>query len=185
MNSTTTRPYVLIDACAIIDICKIGWWERIIACTEMAVPSYVVEEAEYYVGADGWAELIDLEGAIEDGDLTVIASEQPVSEILGQVFTQPVVRWTDPGEAEALALIFSGQCEGYQFCSTDGAAIERLALMGKTESGISVESMLSECGFNLPGSADDKCREGFYQKHIQKGKQQRMRGDGFVIDPFD
>ncbi len=46
------KPCVLIDACAVIDICEIGLWGRIVGACQLAVPSVVVEEAEYYVGAD-------------------------------------------------------------------------------------------------------------------------------------
>ncbi len=175
---------MLVDACAIIDVCEIGWWDEVVDSCDLAVPSYVVREAYYYVGPEGWNEIIDLDSYISDGKVAELAASAEEMIALREVFTQPKLEAIDPGEAEALALIHAGRAHGRLYCSTDGHAIECLALMGKSEIGISLEALLSRLGYTLPQEAARKCREEFFRQHQQAGREQRIRGQGLSQPPI-
>lgn len=184
MNSTTTRCCILIDACAIIDICELGWWKAVVDKCTLGVPSYVVEEAEYYVGSEGWQELVGLDGYIETGSVEKLTARPGEMAALKEIFTGARLSTIDPGEAEALALVCSGRANEYLFCSTDGPAIECLSLMGCSETGISMEEMLLRIGLTLPNGTPDKCRQPFFNSFLDSGKQKRIAGDGLLESPF-
>jgi len=179
-----TRACVLIDACAIIDICEVGWWDRIVRACELVVPSYVVEEADYYVGPEGWREVIDLDSYVCGGKVAMLRAAPDEMLTLRDVFTRTKLEAIDPGEAEALALIHVGQADGHLYCSTDGHAIECLALMGKSEVGVSLQALLSRLGYTLPQGAPRKCCQDFFDYHLRMGREQRIRCQGIVQPPI-
>ncbi|MBW1920936.1 MAG: hypothetical protein JRI81_12040, partial [Deltaproteobacteria bacterium] len=82
------------------------------------------------------------------------------------------------GETEALALMISGRAETESalFCTADGAAIRALALLGKREYGISLQSLLTKVGLQKP--LEEQFGEQFFKRHLDRGAQDRITGIG-------
>ncbi len=59
-------------------------------------------------------------------------------------FDRVFVFGLDDGEIESLALIKSGKLKDTLFCSSDGPAIQALAMIGHSNAGISMETLLKK-----------------------------------------
>jgi len=84
----------------------------------------------------------------------------------------------DDGEIESLSLIKSGKLKDSLFCSSDGPAIQALAMIGHSNAGISMEILLIKTGLQK-GLEYQFCDE-FFKKHIKKGSQNFIQGAGIA-----
>lgn len=174
---TTSRPCALIDACVIISAHELGLWEPLVQRAELAVPSVVVDEAEHFFGPDGWPSEIDGKAYVKAGKIRKVTADQGELEDLFSLFDEVFQRTLDPGEAEALALLLAAKAP-WPFCTSDGHAIQALAMIGCADKGISFEKLLARLGFTLPGSAKHHLKEAFFGRHLREGEQNRITGRG-------
>lgn len=65
-----------------------------------------------------------------------------------------------------------------QVCSSDGPAIQALAMIGHSNAGISMETLLKKTGLQK-GLEHQFCDE-FFKKHIKKGSENYIQGAGIA-----
>ena len=79
---------------------------------------------------------------------------------------------------KSLSLIKSGRLENTSFCSSDGPAIQALAMIGHSNAGISMETLLKNTG--LQKGLDYQFCDDFFKKHISKGSENYIQGVGIA-----
>jgi hypothetical protein len=84
----------------------------------------------------------------------------------------------DDGEIESLALIKSGKLKDTLFCSSDGPAIQALVMIGHSDAGISMETLLKKTGLQK-GLEHQFCND-FFKKHIAKGSENYIQRVGIT-----
>ena len=171
---------VLLDANIIIESHKVGVWEKLVEKVEIVVSSIVAhKESLFYSKLEGGIPApINLKRLIQDGKIKEIsASSEEMADFLNY-FDRVFVFGLDDGEIESLALIKSGKVKKTLFCSSDGPAIQALAMIGHSDAGISMEMLLKENG--LQKSLECQFRDEFFKKHIIKGSENFIQGAGIA-----
>lgn len=82
----------------------------------------------------------------------------------------------DPGELESLTLIEKGKAADSLFCTSDAIAIKALAMVGRSDAGISMESILKKVG--LQKRLSKQFTDNFFKTLIKEGQQNRLTGQG-------
>ena len=83
---------------------------------------------------------------VQDGKIKEIsATPEEMADFL-KYFDRVFVFGLDDGEIESLSLIKSGKLKDTLFCSSDGPAIQALAMIGHSDAGISMETLLKKTG---------------------------------------
>jgi len=168
----------LLDSDVIIEANKIGVWSALTDIVEIKVPSIIAhsEVLFYSRRRRGIPREIDLPKLVQGkkiGELTATSTE---ISVLNRKFDRVFIESLHPGETEALALISSGKASGYKFCSGDKVAIQGLAMIGHSSSGISMENLLKSVG--LTKQLSHQFTESYFKKWIGIGKERRITGDG-------
>jgi len=171
---------VLLDANIIIESHKVGVWEKLIDRVEIVVSSIVAyKESHFYSEEDGGIpEPINLKRLIQNGKIKEISATPEEMAGFSNYFDRVFVFGLDDGEIESLALIKSGKLKNTLFCSSDGPAIQALAMIGHSNAGISMETLLKKTGLQK-GLEYQFCDE-FFKKHITKGSENFIQGVGIA-----
>ncbi|MBW2643976.1 MAG: hypothetical protein JRC89_11580 [Deltaproteobacteria bacterium] len=163
----------MLDANIVIESHKVGIWEKLIDRVEIVVSSIVAhKESHFYSEKEGGIpEPINLKRLIQDGKIKEIsASPEEMADFLNY-FDRVFVFGLDNGEIESLALIKSGKLKDTLFCSSDGPAIQALAMIGHSNAGISME---------LQKGLEYQFGDEFFKKHIAKGSENVIQGVGIA-----
>ncbi len=171
---------VLLDANIIIESHKVGVWEKLVERVEIVVSSIVAyKESHFYSEEEGGIPgPINLKRLIKDGKIKeIFASPEEMADFLNY-FDRVFVFGLDDGEIESLSLIKSGKLKDTIFCSSDGPAIQALAMIGHSDAGVSMEILLQKTGLQK-GLEHQFCDE-FFKKHIAKGSENYIQGVGIA-----
>jgi hypothetical protein len=169
---------VLLDANIIIESHKVGVWEKLIERVEIVVSSIVAhKESLFYSKVERKVpESINLKQLIQNGKIKEIpSSPEEIADFLNY-FDRVFVFGLDDGEIESLALIKSGKVKDTLFCSSDGPAIQALAMIGHSDAGVSMEMLLKETG--LQKDLEYQFGDVFFKKHLKKGSENLIQGVG-------
>lgn len=171
---------MLLDANVIIEAHKIGVWGKLIERVEIVVSSIVAHKEShfYYKKEGGIPEPINLKRLIQNGKIREISASPEEMVDFSNYFDRVFVFGLDEGEIESLALIKSNKLQDTLFCSSDGPAIQALAMIGHSNAGISMETLLKKTGLQK-GLEHQFCDE-FLKKHITKGSENYIRGVGIA-----
>lgn len=174
--------YVLLDAMIIIEAHARGVWASLVNRVQLVVPSIVVQEARFYIDPSSGDELpIDLAPAVTAGKIQVVsASPAQIAALYAQlddVFIQTI----HAGEAEALALLFSGTLPDHLFCTAEAPATKALALLDMKDVGISFEDLLSGAGEHP--KLLRHYTERFFREALTEGAKMRIQGVGLRQQP--
>lgn len=171
---------VLLDANIIIESHKVGVWEKLIDRVEIVVSSIVAhKESHFYSEKEGGIpEPINLKRLIQDGKIKEISATPEEIAGFSNYFDRVFVFGLDDGEIESLALIKSGKLKDTLFCSSDGPAIQALAMIGHSNAGISMETLLKKTG--LQKGLEYQFGDEFFKKHITKGSENFIQGVGIA-----
>jgi len=175
----TTKPKcLLLDANIVIEAFKLGAWDQLIERISIAVPSIVVKnEALFYSKKDrGIPEPINLPDLIIQGKIVEIEADSSDLLTLDLNFDLVFQEGLDPGEKEALALMWCGKADEYFLCTADANAIQALAILGLSESGISFERALLSVG--LERKLSSWFRDDFFIRNIRIGQKKKIQGEG-------
>jgi hypothetical protein len=113
---------------------------------------------------------IDLGKHIKAGKVKIASASVDDIDDLKGTFSEIFLKTLDPGEIEALALIQTNTIKDAKFCTTDGHAIEALAMLHKSSSGISLEELFLKIGFRRSTSSlHHDCTIDFFKKHMRIG----------------
>jgi hypothetical protein len=171
---------VLLDANIIIESHKVGVWEKLIDRVKIVVSSIVAyKESHFYSKEEGGIpEPINLKRLIQDGKINEIsASPEEVADFLNY-FDRVFLFGLDDGEIESLSLIKSGKLQDTLFCSSDGPAIQALAMIGHSNVGISMETLFKKTG--LQKGLEYQFGDEFFKKHIAKGSENYIQRVGIA-----
>ena len=140
-----------------------GIWERIISLYEIHVPSTVInDEAVYFISKDN-CQKQDITINEDANNSRIKILEASINHILAlqEKVTNDFFNSIDPGEREAIALLYSGDYEDYKFCTGDKAAIRALTVFDLTFQGISLEKLLTESSMKFKGFSKNYSEKEF------------------------
>jgi hypothetical protein len=132
---------VLLDADVVIELFRLGIWDRLLGAVPVSLASTVVDEAGHYYDPDtGAKRIIDLQPYISDGRVTVENGD--VAEIV-RIRDACKLLELHIGELESMAVVASADCH---FCTADRAAAKAMVLLDLSEKALSLEGLLKRHG---------------------------------------
>jgi hypothetical protein len=148
----------LLDAGPVIGLHELGLWRELLSRADVLVPSVVAKkEVIFWDDGQGVGRPIDVLGLFD-----------------------PVMRERiDPGEAEAITLLYSWEGNRPELCTADGAAVRTACLLGLADSIVSLEAILKRLGLGQRRLAS-RYTEKKMRRWIADGREMRMRGEGLV-----
>ena len=169
---------VLLDANIIIEAYHLGIWEKLIERVEISVSSIVAHtESLFYVRKDERIpEAINLKNLISEGKITEYQASYEDLEELYSRFDRVFIEGIHEGEAECLALILKRRVKETLFCSADATAIQALAMLDRSDEGVSFEALLKKTG--LSKKIRRHFSEKFFKLNLKKGAQNLITQTG-------
>ncbi|MEA1948937.1 MAG: hypothetical protein U9N83_16740 [Thermodesulfobacteriota bacterium] len=159
---------------------KVGVWEKLIDRVEIVVSSIVAyKESHFYSEEEaGIPKPINLTRLIQHGKIKEISATPEEIADFSNYFDRVFIFGIDDGEIESLSLIKSGKLQNTLFCSSDGPAIQALAMIGHSNAGISMETLLKKTG--LQKALEYQFGDEFFKKHIAKGSKNYIQRVGIA-----
>ncbi len=176
ITRTSKLKCVLFDANIIIEAYKLGIWEKLIDAVKIITPSIIVKEEALFFIKKKKREAINLPSLINRGKIKELSASAEDLKALLDIFDRVFIEGLHEGESEALSLIKENKIEDALFCSSDALAIQALAMIDCSHSGISMEKLLRNTG--LTKTLDRQFTEKFFRDHIKRGSQNRITGQG-------
>lgn len=169
---------VLLDANIIIEAYRLGIWENLMERAEISVSSIIAHtEALFYVGKEkGIPEAINLTALISKGKIKEYCASTEDLAALYSRFDRVFIEGIHDGEAECLALILKRRVPETLFCSADAIAIQALAMLDRSNQGISFEALLKKTG--LSKTIRRHFTEKFFKDNLKQGIQNRITKAG-------
>ncbi len=177
MKTSTTKPRcVLLDANVVIESHELGVWEELRAGYRLTVPATVSRREALFYFAGRRKVRVDLPGQIRRSDIDELeASVEELADLYG-TFESWFLDTLDPGELEALALLKAGRATGCSFCTSDAPAIKALVMLGMSNWGVSLETLLSRIG--LTKKFKTQFQESFFKSCCRQGSLNLVTRDG-------
>jgi hypothetical protein len=171
----------LLDANVIFRAYENGFWEKLIDIVDVSVPASVANDEVLFTERGDQVEEIDLKELADEGKIEIV--EATVAELASTIykFDRMFAEGLDKGEREALALIDHGKVDDAHFCTTDGNAIIALAMLSRSEQGISFERVLQQFGLQQ-GRVRSEWTEKFFSEKIKEGQTNLIQGTGLRRD---
>ena len=144
---------LLLDANIVIEISRLGLWDRLTEQGEIYLAQTVVEEALFYLDDDGNRQDIDLNPLIDRQRVTVFALTTSDLIAIRSQFDAEYFEKLDPGETESLAYLL-GHSPDARICSADKIVFRVLGNLQRSEQGISLEELLRQTGLGRPLSRE-------------------------------
>jgi hypothetical protein len=171
---------LLLDANAVFAAFVSGAWEGLCAGYEVVVPSTIVRvEAMFYDSREtGRRVYLDLPALVDAGTIAeYVASAAELAATLAQ-FRPPFRQRIDPGEAEAITYLLTRPDDDAAFVTSDGSALEAVAMLGMAERAMCLADALRLCGLERP--LPRQHGPDFFRAHIQAGLQRFVTRDGLA-----
>ncbi len=166
---------LLLDADVVIDLHRLGIWDRITKTHQVYIPSIILHrEAYYYADTSGRRYPICLDDQIGKTIQEIACSAEELlsfSENFDSVFQTEI----HDGEKEALILL--SKEERFRFCTCDKSAIKSLALLGLADRGISFERMLKATGL-FSKKLEYRQTEDYFKRWAKEGSIMKIQGRG-------
>lgn len=156
----TKSTLLLLDANIVIKLHELGLWMHVVQRHNVFLTATVLDEARYYRDGDHDVP-IELATQIQQRQLTVVEIEPAVFSKFKDRFSPGYIERLDPGEGEALAFL-DGSAESFLLCSSDAIVFRTLALLNRSEQGLSLEETLHGAGLgckDLPWQFTKRFRE--------------------------
>ena len=166
---------VILDADAVIHLNELGRWERVVEAYQLILPETVAfRECRYYENEAGYRIQINLRKLVESGKIQVESASTSeitfIQEKLGKKFRKSYE--IHFGELEAMAVLLRKEKKCTEICTGDTAAIVALCCLDYGENVVSVETLLSKCGYSA------RVERNFSEKALQS---KLKRGNEFRI----
>lgn len=182
---TTKRLCVLSDANVIIEAHALGIWDSLVTQCRMFTTQYIEKNEARYFKSKQRIKSISLKEQIKNGAITILAATHEDTDRLYKTFESQFINSLDPGEIEALALVRAGKVNHARFCTGDGPAITALAMLGRSDLGISFERLLERIGLrSLKSKLSFWYTQGYFKRHIEKGGINFVTGFGLAKPQF-
>jgi hypothetical protein len=161
---------LLLDANVIIELCKMGLWDRALERCKILLARTVLDESSFYEDDNGDQVPLGLDEDEKAGRLRIV--EVPTADVLAFMaqFHQLFAGDIDDGEAESLAYVCSQEAD-HLICSADKIVFRVLGCLGKGEQGISLEESLKQCGLTrkLPREFGEEYRKQWTSHGVAEG----------------
>lgn len=181
MTAKTTKPKcILLDANVVIEAHELGIWQKLTERLQLIVPSTVIHDEALFFSRTtrDSRKNITLQTWIEDAKITELSATYEELASIYSIFDRVFIETLHPGETEALALLKTDKAETAYFCTGDGHAVQALAMIGMSERGISMESLLASIG--LKRRLKRQFTEAFFRLNRGAGQQKRITGEGLA-----
>jgi len=178
----TTKPQcLLLDTMVVLKLHESNLWSQLTSSCDIFLPSSVIRnEALFYNGENGEVVIIDLLHDAKNGAITEIAATANDLAVLATVFDVNTFKGLGDGEREAIALINQNVLPKALFCTSDGAAIQAIVMMGRSDSATSFETLLKVNRINLPKNLEFWFKEDYFKKRIREGQVNLASGIGIT-----
>jgi len=167
--------FLLLDANVVIELFRLGLWEKITDICDIHLAETVIDESEYYIDEHNEKAPISRNEIEAHGKVTIYGLESSSLGSFRSMFDITVLEDVDPGEAESLAILWDAE-EEFLICSADAIVFRILGLAGKGHQGISLEEILQQTGFRK--RLEYQFIKAFRDKWTQKGFEEKMMGYG-------
>ena len=136
---------LLLDANIVIELHKLGLWEKVVREYSATLTSTVVDEAKYWEEEEKRQHPFDLAQDIEKGKIA--CKEISLSQIakFRQKFDPSYLERLDDGETESLVFLCESD-EEWLISSSDAIVFKVLGRLGRGKQGISLEEILQQIG---------------------------------------
>ena len=146
---TKRLSFLLLDANIIIELWRLGLWNKLIELCDTHVGKTVVGEADFFLDASGNHVAIDLSADIASQRIQVFQVEFSELDKFRNQYDPSYLAKLDPGETEALVKLLSLPSD-WRLCSADGIVFKVLTNVRRGEQGISLEEVLGQLGMSRP-----------------------------------
>jgi hypothetical protein len=166
---------LLVDANIIIELFRLGVWEKFLLQCEVHLSKTVLKESHFYEDANDQRQPIDLEPFRVSGQITVHDVDASRLIVLRDKLGPTILEKMDAGEAELLCVLDDAPPnQSYRVCSADAVVYRYLGATTRTAQGISLEEILNAIG--LTKKLEYQYRQTFREKYSQAGFQQGITG---------
>jgi hypothetical protein len=158
---------VLLDANIVIESHKLGIWDQLKVSYKLTLPAIVRRGEVLYCFIDGRKVAINLENQVVNKEIDELEATAQEVGALFRIFESWFLETLDPGETEALALLETRNLSEFVFCTSDAPAIKALVMLGKSSSGVSLETLLAKIG--LTKNLQKQFSEPFFEGCCKQG----------------
>lgn len=161
---------VLVDAVVVIHAHENRYWDSLCNAYQVALPATILENEVFYFESSHGKMGLKPSRWIEQGTVTRVEAEIGDYDTLSRKLSDNFMLAIDPGEREALAILFSEKYKNYLFTTADKAAAKALGILGIGLRGVSVEELLKLIG--NPASKTNlttQYTKTWFQKNIAEG----------------
>jgi hypothetical protein len=166
---------LLLDANVVIELFRLGIWERVIERCEISLARTIVDESYFY--ADDNGDRIDFDLSPFEASQQIIVFDVTPSRArsLRDMFDSTFIEKLDAGEVEALCHLLDSS-EPFSISSADAIVYRVLGNLNRGSQGISLEEILQRVGFGRALSY--QFTKAFRDKWTARGFAERMQGQG-------
>lgn len=163
---------VILDADAVIHLHELDRWEKVVDFYQLLLPETVaLKECRYFENESGYEVKISIGDLISSCRIQVkSASVSEIAQIqkkLGKQFNS--FHEIHFGELEAMAVLLREEKHSTRICTGDTAAVVALCCLDYGENVISVETLLSGCGFSA--KVGGNFSEEALQNKLKRGRE--------------
>lgn len=166
---------VILDADAVIHLHELGRWEEVMNSYLLLLPETVaLGECRFYEDEYGHRITIPMKEYISSGKIRVesaLAEEiADVGNRLGRSFSS--LHELHLGEMEAMAILLRQDRNSTSICTGDTAAVTALCCLDCAGNAISLEKLLSKCGFSM--KVHRNFTEDALRSKLKRGREFRI-----------
>jgi len=176
----TRSRLILLDANVVIQLFELSIWEQITARCEIVLVQTVIDETQFYE-TDSGRKYIDWEYWKTACPMKIESVPPADIHAYCSRFGPGYYEKLDPGEAEALTLLFRDKDS--RICSADKVVWRVLGNTNATERGISLEEILMSSG--LTKSVPHRFTKAFREKWCREGSIEGFLGRGDQTRRYD
>lgn len=173
-------PCLVLDANIIILLFEYGLWSKVVEHCDLTLSQTVIDEADFFVDSAGVEHSIDLGPDIRAGRIRVVSFTATEIAAFRSRFDPVYVQKLDDGETESLAYCLN-EGDPYRLCSSDAIVFKVLAVVDRSEQGVSLEEVLQEIGFAR--SLPRQFTKAFRDESRARGLQDRLADIGLKKRP--
>lgn len=178
MKKNTSKLHkICVDANVIIESHRVKIWDEVLENFNLITSELVFEEPHFYYNENREQIFYDLNRSSFENIYNLSIDE---IKILDKVFDRLQLDSLENPDKEILTLYSLEKCGDYKLCTSDGAVIQSMCLIGKSELLISLESVLNSIGLTQDLKYNFTVK--FLKYHIKIGKERRITGDGLLND---
>ena len=166
---------IILDANVIIECFKLGIWKALTDKYKVHITSIVLHsEVYFFEDAEGNRVDINLESDISNKVILQLEATPEQIVALKDLVNPNFLDRIDDGEAEAIALLKTGDFDEFRYCTGDTRAIMALSSLGIGSLGVSLEELLDPLGHAKKVANSSYTKEAFKKKSAEGFREQDL-----------